>query len=234
MAGEPGNPGGTRVLIIEDGLAALRLLRNALGAAMGPNGERVGAVQFADHSSMLDPMTTIDHDLVLVDAHRHPNDRAADPGVSLLAGMEIAQRIQDRRPETRVIAYSAHAQRPGVNISFRQVPVVRALYDVGTLHDNMAEAAWSSTFEHQVAPPSDSDFAALGLLPGARVWEAMQLAMARPDTWEAVARTRAYQGLEKRTRDYLNARVGPLLPTPRPVTYRHYVEVLREIAGFGG
>lgn len=232
MAGEP-DPGGIDVLIVEDAVAAMQMLFAALEKCVGPRGERVRSVRVIDHHEALAGALEGPFHVALVDANRHHHDRVADPSLSLLGGAEVAQRLCNEQPWCRVVVYSALARDPAINVTVREIPCVRAVYDSVALFDHLPEALWSDAHLHQVRPPGPADFAALGVLPGARPWEAMQVAMRRPDTWEAVAQTVPYRSPEKRTREHLNIHLRPLLPTAEPVTYRHYVQVLRRIAGFG-
>ena len=233
MVGSVGRTGGLRVLIVEDAVAAMRLLRIALERAAGPRGARVASARVVDHGEALAGALDVPVDVALIDANRHPHDRVAEASLSLLGGAEVAQRLQEVQPQCRIVVYSALASDPAINITVREIDAVHAVYDAASLIDHMAEALWSDTCEHQVPLPAAADYAALGVLPGARPWEALQVAMRRPDTWEAVARTQPHRIPEKRTREHLNIHLRPLLPTAEPVTYRHYVQVLRRVAGFG-
>lgn len=220
-----------RVLIVEDGLAAVHLIRSCLDRAMGPSGQRVTEAWALDHAAAL-RSTPEDLDVALVDATRHPNDRVVDPSVPLCAGLEVADRLAATDPSCRVVGYSVRARDPVLNIAFRELANVHAVYDMEGLVDHLAEALWSDEPIHQVSPPTEDDFRSLGLLPGARLWEAVKVARRRADTWEAVAATQPHLGIEKRTREHLNIHLAPLLPTPEPVTYRHHVAVLRAVCGF--
>lgn len=185
-----------------------------------------------DHRQALTAATKVAPDVAIIDAMRHPHDLRDDPHALGFAGLEIAERLRDQVPECRVIGYSAVAQRPAINITFREVPNVAAVYDQAALIAHMPEALWSSSMEHQVAPPTLSDFAALGLAPSARIWAALQFVMARDDTWDAIARVEGYRRIESRTREHLNKYLPRLIPMPGATTYRPYVELLRAVAGF--
>lgn len=199
--------------------------------ATGPDGQGAEIVAALDHGQALEGAVGLRPDVALVDAMRHPDDLAAEPGALRFAGLPIAQALHEEVPACRVVGYSAQARQPAINIAFREVPSVVAVYDQAVLAEHVAEAIWSEALPHQVDPPVEDDFRALGVAPGACLWAALRFVMSRPDTWEAVARTKGYRGIENRTREHLNKYLPALLPM-EATTYRAYVELLRKVAGF--
>ncbi len=221
-----------RVLVIEDKFSHAHVTMERILEARGPSGRRAQVAAVMDHTRALVEAARVRPDVALIDAMRHPHDLRDDPGALGFAGLAIAQALHDGVPGCRVIGYSSVAHRPAINIAFRDVPNVVALYDQAALIEHLPEVLWSEHLEHQVPPPGAEDFAALGLQPGARLWAALQFVMARDDTWEAVARVRGYQGIESRTREHLNKYLPDLMPMSHASTYRSYVELLRAVAGF--
>lgn len=245
MARPAADGGDLRVLIVEDRVSHANTLAAAVRRA-GSGNASVDVVGVTDHVGILredpgDPLTRFRlvpevvaaaPDVVLIDAMRHPHDVERLPGALPFAGLPIAQCISEALPGCRSIGYSSMARRPRVAIPFHQVPGVVAVYDHASLIDNVAEALWSADPTHCEPAPDDDDFAALGLAPGAAVWEALRFVMRRRDTWEAVARVHGYLGLENRTRAHLNKYLPELMPMPGATSYRPYVELLRTVAGF--
>lgn len=229
--GEEGR-GPTRVLIVEDRVS---YTQSALGRAVrvvGPGGRRAEVVAALDHGQVLGGVAHCNPDVALVDAMRHPDDLLADPSVLRFAGLPIAQLLHEEVPGCRVVGYSAHAEQPWINIAFREVPSVAAVYGQASLVEHLDEVLWSDGHPHQIPPPTAADYQALGLGPEAQLWSALRLAMERPDTWEAVARVHGYRGIENRTREHLNKYLPTLLPMREATTYRAYVDLLRRVAGF--
>jgi len=222
----------TRVLIVEDQLSHAHVTMARVLEARGPRGLTARLAAVMEHAEALDHAARPAPDVALVDAMRHPNDLRDDPGALGFAGLAIAQALHDQLPSCRVVGYSSAARQPAINIAFREVPNVVAVYDQAILAEHVDEALWSDDHPHQTPPPTVDDYAVLGVSPEARLWEALRFVMRREDTWEAVARTRGYLGVAKRTREHLNKHLGPLLPMPDATRYRAYVELLREVAGF--
>lgn len=223
----------TSVLVVEDRVSHAHVTMGRILDARGPDGRTARIAGVMDHTQALAGAVRAEPDVALVDAMRHPHDLRDDPAALGFAGLAIAQALHDHAPRCRVVGYSSMAHRPAINIAFRELPNVVAVYDQAALLAHLPEILWSDDHAHQVPAPTAEDYAALGLAPGARLWEALQFAMGRDDTWEAVARVHGYRGIESRTREHLNKYLPELVPMPGARTYRAYVELLRAVAGFG-
>lgn len=225
----------TRVLIVEDRLSHAYTTASRVRHVAGPDGRRAEVIAALEHRPALARVHALVEnglDVALIDAMRHPDDLRAHPGTMAFGGLEVAAAIADADPRCRIVGYSAQAHSPRVNVTFREIPSVAAVFDQALIVDHMAEALWSDRCPHQVPPPDEYDYAALGTTRDARIWEAIQFVRQRPDTWEAVARTLGNRGVEARTREHLNKYLPDLIPMPDAVTYRAYVEMLRTVAGF--
>lgn len=225
----------TRVVVVEDRLSHALITATRVRQVPGPDGrsaEVIGAMEHRHAVERADDLAADGVDVALVDAMRHPDDLRADPGAMAFAGLEVAEAIHRATTECRIVGYSAHAAAPRVNVVFRQVPGVVAVYDQALLVEHMAEALWGDGLAHQVPPPDGDDYAALGTTPEARIWDALRFVRERPDTWEAIARTKGHRGVDARTREHLNKYLPDLVPMPDAGTYRAYVELLRGVAGF--
>lgn len=222
----------TRILVVEDAFAHAHVAMARILETRGPDGQAARIAAVMDHTQALEHAARTVPDVALIDAMRHPHDLHTDPGALGFAGLAIAQTLFDEVPRCRVVGYSTAAHRPAINIAFRELRNVVAVYDQARLLDHLPEALWSDDVPHQVPPPTADDYAALGLLPRARVWAALQFAQEREDTWEAVARVQGHRGIASRTREHLNKYLPELMPMPEATTYRPYVELLRAVAGF--
>lgn len=180
-----------------------------------------------DGSGVLPPF-----DVVLVDAYRPWQDRRLDPLLPLFSGLWIARRAARWRPTPRIIGYSAGAHRPEVNIPFREIPGVLAVYDAFELVDHLPEVLWGERFEHEVRRPGPDDYRTLGVDPSAQIFLALDIARRNDEAWEVVARPHGYVPASVNVRRYFRDKVGPHLPLTEPGNYRALVRVLRQVAGF--
>lgn len=225
----------TRVLIVEDRLSHTYTTASRVRQVVGPDGLRAEVVAALEHGPALTRVPALVEDgldVALIDAMRHPDDLRAHPGTMAFGGLEVAAALAEADPGCRIVGYSAHAHAPRVNVTFREIQSVAAVFDQALVVDHMVEALWSAECPHQVPPPDEYDYAALGTTPEARIWDAIRFVRQRPDTWEAVARTLGNRGVEARTREHLNKYLPDLIPMPEASTYRAYVELLRSVAGF--
>jgi hypothetical protein len=230
------DPGATRgdrldVLIVEDQLSHAVATISTIERLKAATGRDVTVVAAVEHGDVIAHPDRFAADVALVDAMRHPNRRLSDPAGLPFAGLDVAQALHEQHPRCRVVGYSTDAGRPAVNIAFREVPSVAAVYDQAALVQHLDEVLWGDPV-HQVDLPDAGTYAQLGVTPDARLWEAVRFARQRPDTWEAVARVHGYLAIPKRTRAHLNKYLPELVPMPGATTYRAYLEVLREVAGF--
>lgn len=220
-----------RVLIVEDQLSHASATMATIKRLEATSGRSADLEAVVEHHEVVDRPDRFAADIALVDAMRHPNRTHVDPAGLPFAGLEVAQALHDRDPTRRVIGYSTGATRPAVNIAFRQVPSVVAVYDQAALVAHLDEVLWGSTHPHQVPPPVPGLRPAGPRSRGTAVGR-IRFARDREDTWEAIARVHGYLAIPKRTRAHLFKYLPELLPMPGATTYRAYVEVLRQVAGF--
>lgn len=176
-------------------------------------------------------------DAVIVDAYRHETPWTVPPSSSRFTGLDIADAIHRSAPGTRVVGCSAWAGTPEVNITFRQVAGVVAVYEKAALVEHLDEALWSDDHPHQVPAPTDADHDRLGVAPGAQVWAAilaMRKVQARDrhphgDAWERVAVTEPGRQIADRTREYIKDRVAPLLGITGHGNHRAVVAVIQRV-----
>lgn len=228
MAREPGDRTGTSVVIVEDQLHMAKVMERKLRTIRGPQGEIVTEVKIIDPNDFFDA-TLGRVDVAFVDAYRHENGMFRDPNLPKFAGLWVAHSLSTLRPTPRIIGYSARAEYPEVNIPFRDVWGVSAVYTEFNLVDHLAEALWSEDCVHQVHLPTSDDYAELGLLPGADVFRALRMARASEEAWATVAAGGAgSQAVRRLFRDH----IAEALPMPGPVRFRPMSKVLARVAIF--
>lgn len=232
MARGPRDTHATSVLVVEDNVVFHETIARGMAAVHDAPEWPSLRPSASAHDRAVRAACDREVDVVLLDALRSDGDRAANARLSRFAGLEVAHELASRGWTGRLVGYSAWATHPAINIGFRELPIVDAVYDSSVLATHVAEALWSEEAPHAVPRPTEEDFASLNLRPGARPWEALRVTMAHPTAWEAVLGYRSIARLDSNTRDWINDHLGDLLPLdlPRKQRWRQYAEILNQLA----